>query len=95
MSLDIDYEKVESTVSSIKTTVDNGSIISEYDTLISGLSESKGEEAKAIKSMLKKEKKLAEQLNSALSGIADSVQGAVNEFTRIDKEQKGKMGNIG
>ena len=83
-SLKIDYSAVESTVNSIKSTVSGSNIVSDYDSLLSGFTESKGDQAKAMRSLLKAEKALAKQLNTTLTKFADNIQSAVNEFKNMD-----------
>jgi len=83
-SLKIDYSAVESTVNSIKSTVSGSNVVSDYDSLLSGFTESKGDQAKALRSLLRAEKAMAKQLNTTLIKFAGSIQSAVSEFKNMD-----------
>lgn len=90
-SLKIDYDAVESTVTGIKSTVSGSSLIADYESLLSGFTESKGDQAKAVRSLLKTEKAMVKQLNTTLTKFADNIQSAVNEFKKMDTQGSNAM----
>lgn len=90
-SLKIDYDAVESTINSIKSTVSDSNLISDYDSLLSGFTESKGDQATALRALLRAEKALAAKLNVTIIKFADSIQSSVNEFKKLDKTGSNTM----
>jgi uncharacterized protein YukE len=82
----IDYSSVASSVSEIKGTINNSGIVGEYDTLLSAFTESKGDEAKAIKALVKADKAMVEELNDTLNKILDSILTAAEEFSQLDTQ---------
>lgn len=85
MELQIDYNKIASIVTSVRNTVNNSNVISEYDTLIAGFTESKGSQADAMRDLFGAEKVLASQLNTTVSKLVNKIQISANEFENIDK----------
>jgi len=86
MGLNIDYDTVKKTVEGIKSTVSGSSLVSDYDSLLSGFTESKGDQARAVRSLLRTEKAMVKQLNTILTRFADNIQAAVNEFEKMDTQ---------
>jgi len=86
MGIEINYAAVASSVAKIKSTVGESHVISAYERAISGFSESKGEQAEALKELLKAEKELAVQLNKTLLKFANSIQSAADELKTVDNK---------
>jgi ElaB/YqjD/DUF883 family membrane-anchored ribosome-binding protein len=85
-SLHIDYTKVESVISEINTLLSTSEIESAYTQLISQFADSSGEEADALRSLLKAEKGLLNEVKDMLSQFTESVQFAVSEFENLDNK---------
>lgn len=89
--INIDYQAVSSAVSGITGQIDSSSFISNYDMMLSVLSDSKGDTAKAIKALLKEEKALVKQLSTTMRQLATNIQSAADEFQREDNTMSGAM----
>jgi type VII secretion effector (TIGR04197 family) len=85
----IDYNAVASTVSDITGKIDSSSLTSDYATMESALSDSKGDAAKAIKGLLKAEKALIKQLSTTMRQMAMNIQSAAEEFKTEDHTMSG------
>ena len=83
-SLTIDYSRVKTVLSGLQTTLKNNNIEGAYSSLIGRFEESSGEEAEALRELLKAEKKLVSEVDQTLSQLAKSIQFAVNEFKQLD-----------
>ena len=93
-SLQIDYDAVKAKVESVYNKIANSSVGTDYDALISTFSESKGEQASAIRQLLRAEKSMIEKYNEVLVHFAYSIKSAAlnfNDFdSKIARDMRGK-----
>ena len=91
MGLKIDYEVVEGTVRSVSNMINNSNVTEDYTALVSGFTESKGDQAEAIKDLLRAEGELTRQLNTTLGKFANKIKMASDEFKRLDQSMAGQV----
>lgn len=81
----VEMDKVENSVSTIKTKISSDKIEVEYQKIINSFTDSKGKEANALRDLLASEKELCMQMDATLKGLADSIQFASIELQKLDK----------
>lgn len=82
--LEIDYDAVRSAVDQINFIIGDGVMVDDYKNLFQSISELEGEQATAIRQLLKKEEKFVEQLDKTLGQFVRSLESAAEEFKAID-----------
>lgn len=84
--LRINYEEVSSVLSGLDNTLKDTGIEEAYSQLISGFEESSGEEADALRELLRAEQKMTKELDNTLRQFTSSIRFAVNEFKQLDSK---------
>ena len=91
MGLKINYQIIESTVGAINSTLNRSNVATDYTALLNGFAESKGQQAEAIRELLRTEQALARQLDMTLRKFGNKIQLATNNFKQIDQGMARKI----
>lgn len=92
-NININTSEVDAIIGSALNEITNvqSDINTVYENLISGFSESAGDEADALRDQLAAENKLVGALSDMLSQFSQSIQFAAGEFENLDQTGASKM----
>lgn len=93
LGIAIDYQAVENAVAGANATINSSSVIADYTRLLNGFTESKGEQAEAIRKLLRTEQALMRQLEMTLKQFAGKIQTSANEFKKVDRNMANQIGS--
>ena len=92
-NIKLNLESVTNTISEVKNTImsNQSDIDAAYDSLVDYFAESSGETADALRRLQKAEQDLADEVWITLMELANSIEFAAEEFSKLDTDTKNVM----